>query len=61
MITDSTTKLEFSYRFLNAEKVSYMLETTANPYPHLRTLILIPFKSSPKKQSFLKELLHFMQ
>jgi hypothetical protein len=53
-------QLDFSYRYLNAEKVSYMLETTANPYPHLRTLVLIPFKSSPKKQPFLKELLHYM-
>jgi hypothetical protein len=41
------------------EKLTYMLKTTTNPYPHLRTLILIPFKSLSKKHQFLKELIHF--
>lgn len=36
-----------------------MLKSTSNPYQHLRTLVLIPFKGSSKKHHFLKELLHF--
>jgi hypothetical protein len=50
---------EFKYRMINAEKVTHFIKTTTNPFPHLRAHILIPFKSSSKKQQFLKELIHF--
>ena len=46
-------KKENRYELLDERKLKYMLKNASNPYPHLRTQILIPFKNQSQKQLFL--------
>lgn len=38
-----------------------MMNSSNSPFNHLRTLVLLPFKSQPNKHDFLRELTHLIQ